>query len=159
MRQHAPSAWRRWQEQGHFKPNESAAGEPFVLSMPPPNVTGRLHMGHAMFATLQDIMVRHARMRGRKALWVPGTDHAGIATQSVVEKMLAKMHVQSDAPVFSGCQRLVFAGHKDRGGDCLEPAMIVPDQEALCLDYCHALDLMAWVLAIMHSNVPVAREC
>jgi valyl-tRNA synthetase len=49
--------------------------------MPPPNVTGRLHMGHAMFVTLQDIMVRYARMRGRPALWVPGTDHAGIATQ------------------------------------------------------------------------------
>jgi len=56
--------------------------------MPPPNVTGKLHMGHAMFATLQDIMVRYNRMRGRPTLWLPGTDHAGIATQMVVEKML-----------------------------------------------------------------------
>ncbi|KAG1680013.1 hypothetical protein FOA52_007077 [Chlamydomonas sp. UWO 241] len=79
-----------WQDNGHFKPDENAPGEPFVISMPPPNVTGRLHMGHAMTATLEDIMVRHARMRGRKTLWLPGTDHAGIATQSVVEKMLAK---------------------------------------------------------------------
>jgi valyl-tRNA synthetase len=57
--------------------------------MPPPNVTGKLHMGHAMFVTLQDIMVRYARMAGRRTLWLPGTDHAGIATQSVVEKQLA----------------------------------------------------------------------
>ena len=59
------------------------------MSMPPPNVTGKLHMGHAMFATLQDIMARYQRMRGRPTLWLPGTDHAGIATQMVVEKQLA----------------------------------------------------------------------
>ena len=53
-----------------------------VAAMPPPNVTGRLHMGHAMFATLQDCMVRFRRMQGRRALWLPGTDHAGIATQA-----------------------------------------------------------------------------
>ena len=58
--------------------------------MPPPNVTGALHMGHAMFATLQDIMARTARMQGRPTLWLPGTDHAGIATQLVVERMLAQ---------------------------------------------------------------------
>lgn len=73
--------YRWWEEQGHFKPDDSASGEPFTLSMPPPNVTGKLHMGHAMFATLQDIMVRYQRMRGRPTLWLPGTDHAGIATQ------------------------------------------------------------------------------
>lgn len=75
-----------WEEQGFFAPehpaNESrASGEPFVISMPPPNVTGKLHMGHAMFVTLQDIMTRFQRMRGRPTLWLPGTDHAGIATQ------------------------------------------------------------------------------
>lgn len=69
--------------------SEGGSGEPFVVSMPPPNVTGALHMGHAMFATLQDIMARVARMQGRPTLWLPGTDHAGIATQLVVEKMLA----------------------------------------------------------------------
>ena len=57
--------------------------------MPPPNVTGALHMGHAMFVTLQDLMIRYQRMQGKSALWLPGTDHAGIATQLVVEKMLA----------------------------------------------------------------------
>jgi valyl-tRNA synthetase len=78
-----------WEAEGHFRPLSSATGEPFVISMPPPNVTGKLHMGHAMFVTLQDIMTRYQRMRGRPTLWLPGTDHAGIATQMVVEKMLA----------------------------------------------------------------------
>lgn len=78
-----------WESSGYFKPDEAAAGEPYVISMPPPNVTGKLHMGHAMFATLQDIMARFQRMRGRPTLWLPGTDHAGIATQMVVEKQLA----------------------------------------------------------------------
>ncbi|KAL4422888.1 hypothetical protein ABPG75_009085 [Micractinium tetrahymenae] len=79
----------RWESSGYFKPDEGAQGEPYVISMPPPNVTGKLHMGHAMFATLQDIMTRYQRMRGRPTLWLPGTDHAGIATQMVVEKQLA----------------------------------------------------------------------
>ncbi|KXZ53642.1 hypothetical protein GPECTOR_6g559 [Gonium pectorale] len=82
--------YKWWESQGYFKPDLNAPGDPFTISMPPPNVTGKLHMGHAMFATLQDIMTRYARMNGRKALWLPGTDHAGIATQSVVEKGLAK---------------------------------------------------------------------
>ena len=71
----------RWESNGYFQPDEAASGEPFTMSMPPPNVTGRLHMGHAMFVTLQDIMARYHRMRGRPTLWLPGTDHAGIATQ------------------------------------------------------------------------------
>lgn len=78
-----------WESQGYFKPAANNDCDPFVVAMPPPNVTGALHMGHAMFVTLEDIMIRHWRMRGRPALWVPGTDHAGIATQLVVEKMLA----------------------------------------------------------------------
>ena len=78
-----------WESQGWFKPE--AAGdeaEPYVISMPPPNVTGALHIGHALFATIEDLMIRYERMRGKAALWVPGTDHAGIATQLQVEKML-----------------------------------------------------------------------
>jgi hypothetical protein len=82
-------AW--WESRGHFAPRDaaSATGPPFTIAMPPPNVTGRLHMGHAMFVTLQDVMARFQRMRGRPTLWLPGTDHAGIATQLVVEKQLA----------------------------------------------------------------------
>ncbi|OVA06796.1 Aminoacyl-tRNA synthetase [Macleaya cordata] len=78
-----------WESQGYFKPKLDQDGDPFVISMPPPNVTGSLHMGHAMFVTLEDIMVRYHRMKGRPTLWLPGTDHAGIATQLVVERMLA----------------------------------------------------------------------
>nr|XP_011469479.1 PREDICTED: valine--tRNA ligase, mitochondrial isoform X2 [Fragaria vesca subsp. vesca] len=78
-----------WESQGYFRPNFDRGTDPFVISMPPPNVTGSLHMGHAMFVTLEDIMVRYHRMKGRPTLWVPGTDHAGIATQLVVERMLA----------------------------------------------------------------------
>ncbi|XP_048229776.1 valine--tRNA ligase, chloroplastic/mitochondrial 2 isoform X2 [Ricinus communis] len=78
-----------WESQGYFKPNFERGSDPFVIPMPPPNVTGSLHMGHAMFVTLEDIMVRYNRMKGRPTLWLPGTDHAGIATQLVVEKMLA----------------------------------------------------------------------
>ncbi|GLJ40399.1 hypothetical protein SUGI_0831930 [Cryptomeria japonica] len=78
-----------WESQGFFKPNLNKDGRSFVISMPPPNVTGALHMGHAMFVTLEDIMIRYWRMKGRSTLWIPGTDHAGIATQLVVEKLLA----------------------------------------------------------------------
>ncbi|MCA9951759.1 MAG: valine--tRNA ligase [Anaerolineales bacterium] len=78
-----------WEENGWFKPEaRNADAEPYVISIPPPNVTGELHMGHAMFVSLEDLMIRHARMQGRAALWVPGTDHAGIATQLQVERQL-----------------------------------------------------------------------
>lgn len=78
-----------WQDHGWFKPEAAPPdAEPFVISMPPPNVTGRLHMGHALFAALEDLMIRYERMRGKAALWLPGQDHAGIATQLQVEKML-----------------------------------------------------------------------
>ncbi|HEY1350505.1 MAG TPA: valine--tRNA ligase [Ktedonobacteraceae bacterium] len=82
--------YRFWEEQGYFKPRPGAAGRPaFVISMPPPNVTGALHLGHAITATIEDILIRYHRMRGDDALWVPGEDHAGIATQTVVERQLA----------------------------------------------------------------------
>ncbi len=77
-----------WNEHGFFSPGDN--GNPFSIVMPPPNVTGSLHMGHALNATLQDILVRWKRMLGYSVLWIPGTDHAGIATQNVVEKELAK---------------------------------------------------------------------
>lgn len=84
-----------WERDGHFKPDMSKP-EPFTISMPPPNVTGKLHMGHAMFVTLQDIMARYQRMRGKSMFWVPGTDHAGIATQMVVERMLGEQGITKD---------------------------------------------------------------
>ncbi len=82
--------YKWWDENGWFKPEVNPDGEPYVIAIPPPNVTGALHMGHAMFVSLEDMMIRRARMQGRAALWVPGTDHAGIATQLVLEKELAQ---------------------------------------------------------------------
>jgi len=78
-----------WVSRGYFKPEINPSGEPYSIVIPPPNITGSLHMGHALNATLQDILVRWQRMRGFKVLWLPGTDHAGIATQNVVERQLA----------------------------------------------------------------------
>ena len=80
--------YKMWEENGHFKPNKSYDAKPFTIVMPPPNVTGQLHMGHAMDATLQDTLIRFKRMQGYNALWVPGVDHAGIATQIKVEEEL-----------------------------------------------------------------------
>jgi valyl-tRNA synthetase len=87
-------AW--WRERDLFSPEGAArarggpSGEPYVIQMPPPNVTAELHTGHGLNNTVQDVLIRFERMRGRRALWVPGTDHAGIATQNVVERLLAK---------------------------------------------------------------------
>ena len=78
--------YKMWEENGHFKPNKGYDAKPFSIVMPPPNVTGQLHMGHAMDATLQDTLIRFKRMQGYNALWVPGVDHAGIATQIKVEE-------------------------------------------------------------------------
>jgi valyl-tRNA synthetase len=83
------SRWyRHWEENGLFHPDRPGA-EPWTIVNPPPNVTGSLHIGHALDNTLQDILVRHARLKGKDALWVVGTDHAGIATQMVVERNMA----------------------------------------------------------------------
>ncbi|WP_219892893.1 valine--tRNA ligase [Aquisediminimonas profunda] len=82
------SKWyRHWEATGAFRPSRPDA-EPFTIVMPPPNVTGSLHIGHALDNTLQDVLIRHARLQGKDALWVCGTDHAGIATQMVVERQL-----------------------------------------------------------------------
>jgi len=79
-----------WEKGGHFHAAPDAPGKPFTIVIPPPNVTDRLHLGHALNNTLQDILVRWRRMQGRKTLWLPGTDHAGIATQAVVERRTLK---------------------------------------------------------------------
>jgi len=80
--------YSRWKEGGYFEPR--GTGEPFTIMIPPPNITAPLHMGHALNLVIQDIIIRFKRMKGFKALWVPGEDHAGIATQNAVEKDLAK---------------------------------------------------------------------
>jgi len=89
--------YQEWESRGFFKPSNDpnlpgfdSSRKPFVISIPPPNVTGELHQGHAMFIAMEDLMIRYHRMKGIPSLWVPGSDHAGIATQLQVEKMLAK---------------------------------------------------------------------
>ena len=82
-----PRLYKTWELSGAFSPRDE--GEPFSMVIPPPNVTGSLHIGHALNNTLQDVLIRFQRMRGKAALWLPGTDHAGIATQMVVERKLA----------------------------------------------------------------------
>jgi valyl-tRNA synthetase len=84
-----PVIYAAWETAGAFAAHPDSPAQPYCIMMPPPNVTGSLHMGHALTFTLQDILTRHQRMRGRDALWQPGTDHAGIATQMVVERQLA----------------------------------------------------------------------
>ncbi len=94
---HETRLYRWWEEQGYFKPETSVLkgrathdGPRFCITMPPPNVTGILHLGHAMTAALEDLMARYYRMRGHETLYLPGSDHAGIATQNVVERELKK---------------------------------------------------------------------
>ena len=82
--------YRFWIEHGYFTPKVDHEKKPFVIIMPPPNVTGELHLGHALTATMEDIMIRWHRMKGESALWLPGVDHAGIATQVIVEQKLAE---------------------------------------------------------------------
>jgi valyl-tRNA synthetase len=90
----AATRWSRaWDDAGIFTPSPDSPGEPFCIVIPPPNVTGALHMGHALNNTLQDVLVRYKRMCGFNALWVPGMDHAGIATQKVVRDRLAERGV------------------------------------------------------------------
>jgi len=84
-----PALYKKWQDNNFFKADNSSEKPPFTIVIPPPNVTGSLHIGHALDHTLQDILIRYKRMKGFEALWLPGMDHAGIATQNVVEKQLA----------------------------------------------------------------------
>jgi valyl-tRNA synthetase len=94
------SLYEWWEQQGFFRPEQQIASgladperRPFVISMPPPNVTGALHLGHAITSSVEDMLIRYHRMLGDPTLWVPGTDHAGIATQNVVERQLEKQGV------------------------------------------------------------------
>ncbi len=85
-----PLLYQWWEQSGYFKPRAAEGRTPFVIAIPPPNVTGALHTGHGLTNTIEDILIRWHRMLGDPTLWIPGTDHAGIATQNVVEKILMK---------------------------------------------------------------------
>ena len=83
--------YKQWEEDGCFKPSMDERKEPYCIMMPPPNVTGKLHMGHALDDTIQDILIRTKRMQGYDCLWLPGSDHAAISTEmKVVQKLKAE---------------------------------------------------------------------
>jgi len=107
-------AW--WEAKGYFRPRTDSSQAPFVISIPPPNVTGELHLGHAMFVAIEDMMIRYQRMKGRPALWVPGSDHAGIATQLQVEKALAKEGLRREALGRSDFEERVWEWKEKYGG-------------------------------------------
>ncbi|MBR5738940.1 MAG: class I tRNA ligase family protein, partial [Lachnospiraceae bacterium] len=89
--------YKRWEEKGYFKAKVNPDKKPYTIVMPPPNITGQLHMGHAMDNTLQDILIRFKRMQGFETLWQPGTDHASIATEARVVEMLRKEGLSKEA--------------------------------------------------------------
>jgi valyl-tRNA synthetase len=107
---------RLWEAGGYFKPVVDPDAEPYCIVMPPPNVTGSLHMGHALDNTIQDTLVRFHRMRGRAVLWQPGMDHAGIATQMVVERELAKQEITRRDLGRSAFVERVWAWKEESGG-------------------------------------------
>lgn len=113
----ASAKWyARWEEAGAFRADTTSTKKPFTMVIPPPNVTGALHMGHALNNTIQDIYARYYRMLGHDVLWLPGTDHAGIATQNVVEKMLAKEGLRRDDLGREEFIRRVWKWKEESGG-------------------------------------------
>ena len=122
--------WERWEKAAAFETEVDSGGrtrpegdpgrEPFTIVIPPPNITGRLHMGHALNNTIQDVLIRYRRMEGRDALWVPGTDHAGISTQTVVRKHLDAQGVDYRALGREAFIERVWEWRKEFGGVILE---------------------------------------
>ncbi|MBI1812609.1 valine--tRNA ligase, partial [Candidatus Peregrinibacteria bacterium] len=98
---------RMWEESGAFTADNQSKKEPFTISMPPPNATGHLHLGHVVMLAVEDILIRFARMQGKEALWVPGTDHASIATESVVIKQIQKEEKIPDPRAMLGREELL----------------------------------------------------
>ena len=89
--------YENWEKKGYFKPNNDNANESYCIMMPPPNVTGKLHMGHALDYTIQDILIRYKRMCGFNTLWLPGADHAAISTEmKVVQKLKEEGKTKQD---------------------------------------------------------------
>jgi valyl-tRNA synthetase len=115
--------YEMWESGGYFqphndpnKPDFDPTVEPFVISIPPPNVTGELHTGHAMFVSIEDLMIRYHRMKGYSTLWVPGTDHAGIATQLMVERQLLKEGTSREQVGREEFLRRTWAWKEEKGG-------------------------------------------
>ncbi|MDX6560684.1 MAG: valyl-tRNA synthetase [Gaiellales bacterium] len=128
-----PAMFARWKETGAFAVEPDDPGEPFVVALPPPNVTGSLHMGHALNGSMQDAIVRMRRMQGRKALWICGTDHAGIATQNVVERMLARVGLTREELGREEFVRRVWSWREESGATIIDQFQ----QLGCSLDYEH----------------------
>src|SRR2546425_8975389 len=117
--------YQRWLDRGVFTPRADSPHEPYVIVIPPPNVTAILHVGHGLNNVIQDVLIRFERMRGREAEWLPGTDHAGIATQNVVERVLAdegtsRLDIGRDAFVAR-----VWAFVRETGNTILEQLKVI----------------------------------
>jgi len=112
--------YRHWEGKGYFRPAGDPAKAPFTILIPPPNVTGILHMGHVLNNTLQDVAVRYHRMLGEPTLWLPGVDHAGIATQNMVEKSLAKDGISRHDIGREKLLELIWAWKHEKGGIILD---------------------------------------
>ena len=108
--------YETWLDSGHFACAPESSATPYTIMMPPPNVTGSLHMGHALTFTLQDLLIRYHRMAGRDALWQPGTDHAGIATQMVVERQLAEKNINRSDLGREGFVEKIWEWKAESGG-------------------------------------------
>lgn len=108
-----------WEQAGYFRPETNPEGEPYCIVIPPPNVTGSLHMGHALEHSLIDATIRRKRMQGCAALWLPGTDHAGIATQNVVERQLAEEGLSRHDLGRASFLERVWAWKEKSGGEIL----------------------------------------
>ena len=105
-----------WEQGKYFHAREDDGKEPYCIVIPPPNVTGNLHMGHALNNTLQDILIRWQRMMGKSALWMPGMDHAGIATQNVVERLLKEEGKSKDDLGRENFEKRVWEWKEKSGG-------------------------------------------
>ncbi|MDO7873643.1 valine--tRNA ligase [Hymenobacter sp. ASUV-10] len=112
--------YQRWQEQGFFKASPNPAKEPYTIVIPPPNVTGVLHMGHMLNNTIQDVLIRRARMQGKEACWVPGTDHASIATEAKVVALLKEQGIEKKDLTREQFLEHAFAWKDKYGGIILE---------------------------------------
>lgn len=111
--------YQEWNEKGYFKPSEDKTKEPYTIVIPPPNITGKLHMGHALDETLQDILIRYKRMQGYNTLWVPGTDHASIATEAKIVENLKKEGITKEDLGREGFLKKAWEWKEEYGGTIL----------------------------------------
>ena len=111
--------YQAWNEKGYFKPSDDKRKEPYTIVIPPPNITGKLHMGHALDETLQDILIRYKRMKGYNTLWIPGTDHASIATEAKIVENLKKEGITKEDLGREGFLEKAWEWKKEYGGTIL----------------------------------------